>query len=77
MREFDPQVYAQTKKIASLTTYQQREKSWQMDTDSVSLSNLQITNESKIVYVGWYDSQKNILQFIGNCLPQQSLVTTR
>ncbi|VEP18618.1 Two-component sensor histidine kinase [Hyella patelloides LEGE 07179] len=76
MQEFDTQIYTQTKKIASLTTYQQQEKSWQINTDNVFLSNPEIPNESRIVYVRWYDSQKNLLQFIGNCPPQKSLVTS-
>ena len=74
-REFDESVYAQTKRIASLTNYQQQEKSWQIDTDNVSLSNIEIPNESRIIHIRWYDSQKNLLQFIGNCPPQQSLIT--
>jgi two-component system, OmpR family, manganese sensing sensor histidine kinase len=74
-RKFDESVYAQTKKIASLTNYQ-RKTSWQIDTDNVSLSNIEVLNESRIVYVRWYDSQTNLLQFIGDCLPQNSLVTT-
>ncbi len=74
-RELDESVYAQTKRIASLTNYQQQEKSWQIDTDNVSLSNIEIPNESRIIYIRWYDSQKNLLQFIGNCPPQKSLIT--
>lgn len=73
-REFDESVYAQTKKIASLTNYQQQEKSWQINTDNVSLSNPEIPNESRIIYIRWYNSQKNLLQFIGNCPPQKSLI---
>ncbi|MEM8779457.1 MAG: HAMP domain-containing sensor histidine kinase, partial [Cyanobacteria bacterium P01_G01_bin.49] len=73
-RKFDASVYAQTKKIASLTSYQQQEKSWQIETDNVSLSNTEIFNELRIIYIRWYDSQKNLLQFIGNCPPQESLL---
>ncbi len=75
MREFDAQVYAQTEKIASLTRYQQQEKSWQIDTENVSLPNLEtLPTESRITCIRWYDSQKRLLQFIGNCYPQRSLV---
>ena len=79
-RKFDESVYAQTRRIASLTNYQQQEKIWQIDTDNVSLSNTEIPPEippeSSIIYIRWYDSQKNLLQFIGNCPPRKSLVTT-
>ena len=74
-RQFDESVYAQAKRIASLTNYQQQEKSWQINTDNISLSNIQTSNESTVIYIRWYDSQKNLLQFIGNCPPQESLVT--
>ena len=74
-RKFDESVYAQTKRIASLTNYQRQEKSWQINTDNVSLSNIKIPNESKIIYIRWYDSQKNLLQFIGNCPPRKSSIT--
>lgn len=73
--EFDRRLYTQAKKIAALTTYQQQEKSWQIETDNVSLSNSEI-DESRIIYVRWYNSQKNLLQFIGDCPPQQSLITS-
>ncbi|WP_019506064.1 cell wall metabolism sensor histidine kinase WalK [Pleurocapsa sp. PCC 7319] len=75
MREFDTQVYSQAKKIAALTTYQKQKQSWQIDTDNVSLSNPEIPNESKIVYIRWYDYQKNLLQFIGKCPPRKSSLT--
>ncbi len=74
-RKFDESVYAQTKKIASLTNYRQQERSWQIDTDNVSLSNTEIPNGSRIIYIRWYDSQKNLLQFIGNCPPRKSSIT--
>ncbi|MEM8673997.1 MAG: ATP-binding protein [Cyanobacteria bacterium P01_G01_bin.67] len=73
-REFDQSIYAQTKKIAALTSYQQQENNWQINTDNVSLSNSAIFNESRIIYIRWYDAQKNLLQFIGNCPNQDSLV---
>lgn len=75
-RRLDESVYAQTKRIAAQTNYQQQDKSWQIDTDNVSLSDTDITNEPKIIYIRWYDSQKNLLQFIGNCPPQKSLITS-
>ncbi len=76
VREFDDRVYSQTKKIASLTTYQQQEKSWQIDTENVSWQNREtLPFESRIIYIRWYDSQKRLLQFIGNCPHQQSSVT--
>ncbi|NEQ78554.1 MAG: two-component sensor histidine kinase, partial [Okeania sp. SIO2C9] len=76
MRELDTRIYAQTKKIASLTSYQQQEQSWQIDTENVSLQNREtLPLESKIIYILWYDSQKRLLEFIGNCPQQQSLVT--
>jgi two-component system, OmpR family, manganese sensing sensor histidine kinase len=67
IREFDARIYAQTKKIAALTIYQQQEKSWKVETGNVSLQN----NETlpigvKITYIRWYDSQKRLLEFIGN-----------
>ena len=71
-REFDDRIYAQTKEIVSVTNYQQQGKTWQINTDNVSFS--AISNETKIVCLRWYDSQKNLLQFIGNCPPQQSLL---
>ncbi|MEM7759522.1 MAG: hypothetical protein AAF298_15560, partial [Cyanobacteria bacterium P01_A01_bin.40] len=75
-REFDQSIYAQTKKIAALTSYQQQDNKWQINTDNVSLSNSAILNESRIIYIRWYDAQKNLLQFIGNCPNQDSLVTS-
>ena len=77
MQEFDARVYAQTKKIAALTNYQQQETAWQIDPDAVSLSNREILpTESKIIYIRWYDAQKRLLQFIGNRPHQESLVTS-
>ncbi len=76
MREFDARIYAQTQKIASLTSYQLQEKSWQIDTENVSLQDREtFSSESKIIYIRWYDSQERLLQFIGNCPHQQPLVT--
>ncbi|MDJ0595681.1 MAG: HAMP domain-containing sensor histidine kinase [Pleurocapsa sp. MO_226.B13] len=75
-RQFDEEVYAQIKRIASLTNYQREGKNWQIDTDNVSLSSTAIAAESRIIYIRWYDAKKNLLQFIGNCPPQNSTVTT-
>ncbi|MDJ0632062.1 MAG: HAMP domain-containing sensor histidine kinase [Xenococcaceae cyanobacterium MO_188.B29] len=73
MREFDDRVYAQTRKIASLTSYKQQETSWQIDTENVSLSNREtFSTESRIICIRWYNSQKRLLQFIGNCYPKKS-----
>ena len=75
MREFDARIYAQTKKIASLTSYQQQEQRWQIDTENVSLQNSEtLPIGSRIIYLRWYDSQKRLLQFIGNPPHQKSLV---
>ena len=75
MREFDARVYAQTRKIASLTSYQQQEKNWQIDTENVSLQNRGLLPlESRIIYIRWYDRQKRLLQFIGDRPDQKSLV---
>ena len=76
-REFDARLYADAKKIASLTTYQQQAKSWQIDSDRISLSDSETIDESRLVYLRWYDSQKNLLQFSGNCQPQKPLITAR
>ncbi len=74
-QEFDALIYAQAKKIASLTTYRQQDKIWQIDTENVSLQNRKLLpHESKIIYIRWYDSQKRLLQFMGNCPYRQSLV---
>ena len=62
-------------KIASLTSYKQQETSWQIDTENVSLSNREtFSTESKIICIRWYNSQKRLLQFIGNCYPKKSSV---
>ncbi|MGL5942063.1 MAG: sensor histidine kinase [Waterburya sp.] len=76
MREFDDRIYAQTKKIASLTSYQQQQKSWSIETENVSLQNTEaLPIGARIVYVRWYDSHKRLLEFIGNRLPQEYSVT--
>ena len=72
IREFDAQVYAQTKRIASLTNYQQQ-KGWQIDTDNVSLPNRELLTESSIIFIRWYDSKKSLLEFIGSCPEQPSV----
>lgn len=75
MREFDASVYAQTKKIALRTSYQQQETSWQIDTENVSSLNPEaFSTESKIICIRWYNSHKRLLQFIGNCTSFQSSV---
>lgn len=75
MREFDASIYAQTKKIASQTSYQQQEKNWQIDTEKVSLLNPEaFSHQSSRICVRWYDSRKRLLQFIGNCTPDRSSV---
>lgn len=75
-REFDRTIYSQTKKIASRTDYRQQDDSWLIETDRVNLTNTAISDEFNLVYIRWYDSQKNLLQFIG-CPPQEALVTAR
>lgn len=75
-RALDDRLYERAKKIALLTTYQQQEKNWHIDTDNVSLANSEIANESRIIYIRWYDSEKNLLQFMGNCPAQKSLMTS-
>lgn len=76
-REFDRVIYSQTKKIASRTDYQQQDDSWLIETDRVNLTNTAISDEFDLVYIRWYDSQENLLQFIGNCPPQETSVTAR
>jgi two-component system, OmpR family, manganese sensing sensor histidine kinase len=67
IREFDARIYAQTKKIAALTIYQQQEKSWEVETGNVSLQNNEtLPIGATITYIRWYDSQKRLLEFIGN-----------
>lgn len=73
MREFDEKVYAQAKKIASLTNYQQQGKSWQIDTENVSLPSLDATGAG-IICTRWYNSEKRSIEFIGKCSGQKSLV---
>jgi two-component system, OmpR family, manganese sensing sensor histidine kinase len=76
MGAFDDRIYAQTKKIASLTSYQQQEKNWKIDTANVSLqSNEALPMGASIIYIRWYDSQKSLLEFIGNRSQQQYSVT--
>ena len=74
-REFDDRLYARTKEIAELTDYRQQPKGWQIDTDSIFLSDPEIVSESRIVYLRWYDSQKKLVQFTGSCPVSQSLLT--
>lgn len=76
MREFDAEIYTQTKKIASRTGYRQQATSWQIDTENVSLQNREILSlESKIVYVRWYDSRQRLLQFIGDYSEDKTSIT--
>ena len=74
-REFDDRLYAQAKKIASLTIYNQEGKSWQIDTENVSLPDREINLESRIICTRWYDSEKRLVEFIGKCSGLKSLVT--
>lgn len=71
MREFDEEVYAYAKKIASKTQYQQLGQNWQLETKNISLANRLVSIESKIICVRWYDLQKRPLKSLGKC-PQQS-----
>ena len=75
MREFDEEVYAQAKEIASLTSYEQQEKSWQINTENVSLPSRAVATESKIICTRWYDAQKRLIEFIGKCPGGQTLVS--
>jgi signal transduction histidine kinase len=75
MREFDEEVYAQAKEIASLTSYEQQGKSWQINTENVSLPNRAVATESKIICTRWYDAQKRPIEFIGKCPGGQTLVS--
>lgn len=75
MREFDEEVYAQAKKIASLTGYEQQGKSWQINTENVSLPSRAVATESKIICTRWYDAQKRPIEFIGKCPDGQTLVS--
>lgn len=75
MREFDANVYAQTKKIASQTSYQQQDNGWQVNTENVSLLNREVfSTELNLKCIRWYDSRQRLLQFIGNCRSSQSSV---
>ena len=74
MREFDEEVYAQAKKIASLTNYQQQGEGWRINTENVSLPDREIATGLKIVNIRWYDAQKRLTEFTGSrSLKQQSL----
>ncbi|WP_319422778.1 sensor histidine kinase [Pleurocapsa sp. FMAR1] len=75
MREFDKEVYAQAKEIASLTSYEQQGKSWQINTENVSLPSRVVATESKIICTRWYDAQKHLSEFIGKCPGSQTLVS--
>ena len=70
-REFDDRISVRAKKIALLTTYKRQRKSWQIDTENVSLLNREINPESNIICIRWYDSAKRLLEFIGQCSKQQ------
>ncbi|MBE9044282.1 two-component sensor histidine kinase [Pleurocapsales cyanobacterium LEGE 10410] len=74
IREFEEQVYAQAQNIAGLTNYQQQGKNWWIDTDNVSLNRSGLT-ESEIIYIRWYDNQKQLLQYIGEYSNQKSSLT--
>lgn len=73
MQKFDEDVYAQAKKIASLTNYQQQGKSWKIDTENVSLPSLDATR-TRIICTRWYNSEKRSLEFIGKCSRQKPSV---
>lgn len=72
--EFDDRVYNRAKKIASATNYQKRGKTWQIDVDNVSWVDRQIITESNIIYLRWYDEEKQLLQNVGNSSLQASQV---
>ncbi|MGF1480153.1 MAG: sensor histidine kinase [Cyanophyceae cyanobacterium] len=74
IREFDARIYAQARRIASMTNYRPQEKGWQIDTENVALQDENIM-QSQIICLRWYDSQKRLLQFIGRCSHQQTTVT--
>ena len=73
--EFDAELYARAKKIATATNYRQQGNNWAIDTENVSLSNRTFTTESKIVCLRWYDARQRLIEFIGKCSLKNSLVT--
>ena len=77
MREFDESTYAQAKKIASLTSYQQQGKSWKIDTENASLPSRAVTTEAEIICTRWYNAQRRLIEFVGKCPNQKTLGSRR
>jgi signal transduction histidine kinase len=74
IRIFDETLYTQAKRIAMKTEYRLEKGRWQLDTDNVSLQESEarpLEIETEIAYIRWYDSDGQVLQFIGTTAPNR------
>jgi signal transduction histidine kinase len=74
IRIFDETLYTQAKRIAMKTEYRLEKGRWQLDTDNVSLQESEarpLEIETEIAYIRWYDSDGQVLQFIGMTAPNR------
>ena len=72
-REFDAEISTLAKKLANNTKYQQRGKSWKINSKAAYLSSRAITSESKIVCICWYDAGQNMIKSFGECSKSSSV----
>ncbi|MGL5807867.1 MAG: sensor histidine kinase [Xenococcaceae cyanobacterium] len=69
IRTFDEALYMQSKYIASKTQYQFKQGEWQIETEDISvraIKALPLGIEVDIAYIGWYDADGKLVQFIGS-----------
>lgn len=71
IQTFDRELYRKTKGIASGAKYWQHRPRWRLDLEDQLLGSNNLSFDSEIVYVRWYNSQRQIVQFFGTNAPNR------
>ncbi len=71
IQTFDRELYRNSKGIASGAKYWQHRPKWRLNLEEQLLGSNNLPFDSEIVYVRWYDSQGQIVQFFGTNAPRQ------
>ena len=66
-REFEAEIQALTQKLESKIKYQQRKKDWQVVTEAAYGFSRNLTSESRLDCIHWYDAQKRLIESFGEC----------
>lgn len=74
IQAFDQELYGKSKAIAAKVQYRHYRVRWRVDLEHVPLLGNTLPFDSELVYVCWYNPEKQPVQFVGASAPKQLTV---